>query len=402
MNYSKGQNDSIVKDFQAGKFYLFKANVSIFPLLEFTLSCEPTTPNPELDYSWSVVPKFIYDAIDEVRILITIKDGTVAHFTRSVLPDNDRYSIHFVIRFEWEKKSYGSIIAEKELIEKLNGLIASHTDRSHVINPVKEIEALFTYITDQQENKMFNAVTEEVIEKSRTVLEKTSLEEFNIKSVTPSYFYREDNTPHLSSFTINLVESFPSILTKKKIVVFTLKTRSDFNVTVEEQLKTGPYNEIKLVVKLPWKKEECFNGMAEELSSLIQDLNSGVTQSETTSHYANIKKTITVLLESKKERMRMLDLHFVKSSLDGYLRAWESDHNVTYGVGVDKTNIFADTYSCKVTVKELNESEIENVLAQLQEKISNVPERKRVNIFHITLNYSKAGFVFDFSYYYGD
>ena len=158
------------------------------------------------------------------------------------------------------------------------------------------------------------------------------------------FLFPSHDNPHLSSFTINLVESFPSILTKKKIVVFTLKTRSDFNVTVEEQLKTGPYNEIKLVVKLPWKKEECFNGMAEELSSLIQDLNSGVTQSETTSHYANIKKTITVLLESKKERMRMLDLHFVKSSLDGYLRAWESDHNVTYGVGVDKTNIFADTY----------------------------------------------------------
>lgn len=401
MNYLKNKIDPIVKDFQAGKFYLSNTDVKYFPYLNIRITCKSTNLKGYENYRWGT-PVFILEWLNEVKVDIVIKDGIVSFFTRTVLPDTEYYSILFDITFKWEKEG-GPTFDENVLIEKLYGLlITSSMGRSHVINPVKEIEALFTYITDQQENKMFNAVTEEVIEKSRTVLEKTSLEEFNIKSVTPSYFYREDDTPHLSSFTINLVESFPSILTKKKIVVFTLKTRSDFNVTVEEQLKTGPYNEIKLVVKLPWKKEECFNGMAEELSSLIQYLNSGVTQSETTSHYANIKKTITVLLESKKERMRMLDLHFVKSSLDGYLRAWESDHNVTYGVGVDKTNIFADTYSCKVTVKELNESEIENVLAQLQEKISNVPERKRVNIFHITLNYSKAGFVFDFSYYYGD
>lgn len=406
MNYSKGQNDSIVKDFQAGKFYLFKANVSIFPLLEFTLSCEPTTPNPELDYSWSVVPKFIYDAIDVVRIVITIKDGTVAHFTRSVLPDNDRYSIHFVIRFEWEKKGYGSIIAEKELIEKLNGLIASHTDRSHVINPVKEIEAIFTFVdnslNNKQETKMNNIIG---------VLEELSSSQYAITSTFINYWQGGENGSAPSTYKLFFDGTTEIPVTGAVKTNIELAFGEDGSLYAECSVKKieGCQNRVELSIStspLKLSNDTAFNKMVNKLPQLIghfiRKLNSGASGQVQQVSLSTLTRALVSLIKEKMISVPKLDLSFTEQTLRQYVKDWDDGKSVSHAVGWNRKDIFAATYRAKITLSELSNTQVDIALDTLKERIPAMKENKPAQIFHISPEYTKYGFTFTFSYYYGD
>lgn len=405
MNHSKGQNDSIVKDFQAGKFYLFKANVSYFPFLEFTLSCEPTTPNPELDYSWSV-PKFISDAIDQVRIDIVIKDGTVTHFTRSVLPDNDRYSIHFVIRFEWEKKSYVGVAPEKELIEKLNKLIVSNMDRSHVINPVEEIEAIFTFVDNSLSNKQETKMKDIV-----ATLEDLNAPHLAVTSVLTNYQQGKDNNVSPIAYNITFDDARYLIGSSAVKTDIELSFGEDGSLYAEYSVKKieGCQNRVELSIStspLKLSNDTAFNKMVNKLPQLIghfiRKLNSGASGQVQQVSLITLTRALVSLIKEKMISVPKLDLSFTEQTLRQYVKDWDDGKSVSHAVGWNRKDIFAATYRAKITLSELSNTQVDIALDTLKERIPAMKENKPAQIFHISPEYTKYGFTFTFSYYYGD
>lgn len=405
MNYSKGQNDSIVKDFQAGKFYLFKANVSYFPFPKFTLSCEPTTPNPELEYSWSV-PKFIHDAIDKVYVEITVKDGVVTHFVRTVLPDNDRYTIHFDIRFEWEKKSYGSIIAEKELIEKLNRLITSNMSRSCILNPAKEIEAIFNFVDNSLSNKQETKMKDVI-----SALEELPSSQYAITSAFINYWQGGENGTVPSAYKLSFDGSDEIPATKAVKADIELSFGEDGSLYAEYSVKKieNCQNRVELSICTPSVKlsnDTAFNKMVNKLPQLIdhliRKLNSGTSGKVQHDSLITLTRALVSLIKEKMLSMPKLDLSFAEQTLRQYVKDWADGKSVSHAIGWNRKDILAATHSAKTTLSELSNIQVDIALDVLKEHIPAMKENKPAQIFHISPEYTKYGFTFTFSYYYGD
>ncbi|CAM8750919.1 hypothetical protein CENTIMANUS_00316 [Klebsiella phage vB_KpM_Centimanus] len=405
MNYSKGQNDSIVKDFQAGKFYLFKANVSYSPFPKFTLSCEPTTPNPELEYSWSV-PKFISGAIDQVCIDIVIKDGTVTHFTRPVLPDNDRYSIHFDIRFEWQKKGYVGVASEKELIEKLNRLITSYMSRSHVINPVEEIEAIFTFVDNSLSNKQETKMKDIV-----ATLEDLNAPHLAVTSALTNYRRSKDNNVSPIAYSITFDDARDVIGSSAVRKDVELSFGEDGSLYAEYSVERIGGNRDKVILSIcfpPVKppNDTIFNKMINKLPQLIghfiRKLNSGASDQVQQVSLSTLTRALVSLIKEKMVSVPKLDLSFTEQTLRHYVKDWDDGKSVSHAVGWNRKDIFAATYCAKITLSELSNTQVDIALDTLKERIPAMKESKPAQIFHISPEYTKYGFTFTFSYYYGD
>lgn len=404
MNYSKGQNDSIVKDFQAGKFYLFKSNVSYYPCVGFNLSCKPTTPNPELEYTWSV-PKFIHDAIDEVYIEITVKDGVVTHFVRTILPDNDRYTIHFDIRFEWEKKDK-AVNAEKELIEKLNALIVSNMDRGYILNPVKEIEAIFNFVdnslSNKQETKMNNIIS---------VLDGLSSSQYAITSAFINYWQGGENGSSPSTYKLFFDGPTEIPATEAVKTNIELAFGGDGSLYVECSVKKieSCQNRVELSICTPPVKlsnDTAFNKMVNKLPQLIghliRKLNSGASGHTQQVSLITLTKAVVFLIKEKMVSVPKLDLSFAEQTLRQYVKDWDAGESVSHAVGWNKKDLSAETYSVKVALSELTNVQVDIALEVLKSDVLAMKENKPAQIFHISPEYTKNGFTFTFSYYYGD
>lgn len=404
MNYSKGQNDSIVKDFQAGLFYLSNADVSYFPHINFKITCKSTNPKGHEGCCWGT-PVFILEWPNEVKVDITIKDGKVSSFTRTVLPDSEYYSILFDITFKWEKLD-GPTFDEKVLIDKLNDLVIKGTDRGYVINPVKEIEAIFNFVdnslSNKQETKMNNIIS---------VLDGLSSSQYAITSAFINYWQGGENGSSPSTYKLFFDGPTEIPATEAVKTNIELAFGGDGSLYVEWSVKKieSCQNRVELSICTPPVKlsnDTAFNKMVNKLPQLIghliRKLNSGASGHTQQVSLITLTKAVVFLIKEKMVSVPKLDLSFAEQTLRQYVKDWDAGESVSHAVGWNKKDLSAETYSVKVALSELTNVQVDIALEVLKSDVLAMKENKPAQIFHISPEYTKNGFTFTFSYYYGD